>query len=123
MFSFQLNGWFGAFMMLILALVALFFAIVLPSMITTALWNALVFETFHGVKIGFLQGSLLWAMAVFTLLLWFKPSIQFDLRDMDDMDLDTMDSLDPPKKSNDNERSEHWKKWRKSLEEKEKPHS
>jgi hypothetical protein len=126
MFSFQFKGLLGIVAMFGLFLLTLFLAFVLPSMVATALWNALVYATLNGVKINLMQGGLLWVMFVMALLLYFKPSLKFG---MDEMDLDQFDTSDanvndkPSPKPSAEPRSEHWKKWRKAAEDEKKANS
>jgi hypothetical protein len=118
MFSFQFKGLLGILAMFGLFLLTLFLAFVLPSMVATALWNALIYATLDGIKINLLQGGLLWVMVVIGLVLYFKPSLTLGI---DESEFDTLDTTDAnpsqmPTSTPSEPRSEHWKKWRKAAE-------
>lgn len=128
MFSFQFKGLLGIVAMFGLFLLTLFLVFILPSMVATALWNALVYATLGGVKINLMQGGLLWVMTVLGLLLYFKPTLKFGIEDSDFEHLNTDDDATtsaskPDPTTHNTPRSEHWKKWRKASEKKKKAKS
>jgi hypothetical protein len=125
MFSFQFKGFLGVLAMFGLFLLTLFLAFVLPSMVATALWNALFYATLGGIKINLMQGGLLWVMLVIGLVLYFKPSLKIGIDESDFDRLDTSDAnfKETPKADPKEPRSEHWKKWRKAAEDEKKAKS
>jgi hypothetical protein len=125
MFSFQFKGFLGVLAMFGLFLLTVFLLFVLPSMVATAVWNALVYATLGGIKISLMQGGLLWVMVVMGLVLYFKPSLKIGLDDSEFDRLDTSDAnfKETPKVTPDEPRSEHWKKWRKAAEDEKKAKS
>jgi hypothetical protein len=96
-------------------LISLFVVLVLPSMICTALWNAVVYELFGGVMIQVWQGTLLWMSVVIGLWLWLKPEIQLSVETLDEDDLPLPFQRKPLNKEAPKSKtppSEHWLKWR-----------
>jgi hypothetical protein len=87
----ELSGWFGLIIIIGSSLATLFLVLVLPSMVATAVWNALVYETLGGPLMGLQQGFLLWALVCVVLYGIFRPSIQVVL---DEADLANMDDVD-----------------------------
>ena len=87
----ELSGWFGLLIIVGSSLATLFLVLVLPSMVATAVWNALVYETLGGPLMGLQQGFLLWALVCVVLYSIFRPSIQVVL---DEADLSNMDDVD-----------------------------
>jgi hypothetical protein len=87
----ELSGWFGLLIIVGSSLATLFLVLVLPSMVATAVWNALVYETLGGPLMGLQQGFLLWALVCVVLYSIFRPSIQVVL---DEADLANMDDVD-----------------------------
>ena len=87
----ELSGWLGLFIIIGSSLAVLFLVLILPSMVATALWNALVYETLGGPVIGIQQGFLLWAIVCVVLYGIFRPSIHVVL---DEADLANMDDVD-----------------------------
>jgi hypothetical protein len=87
----ELSGWFGLFIIIASSLALLFLILVLPSMVATALWNAIVYETLGGPSVGLQQGFLLWSLVCVVLYAIFRPSIQVVL---DEADLASMEDVD-----------------------------
>jgi hypothetical protein len=88
----EFSGWLAFFAMIASTIAVLFIFFLLPSMVATALWNAVVYETLGGPTIGIQQGFLLWAMVCVVLYGIFRPSIQVvfdetDLAALEEMDL------------------------------------
>jgi hypothetical protein len=114
---FAFKGLGGVLLLCFLVVCAVFFTLLLPSMVLTALWNALVFETLKGPTIGLAQGLLLWAMALASLALWLRPNVQLRMGhhgledDLDDDD-DEPQAPEPPPKSQGVKYSAHWQAWR-----------
>ena len=125
MHIFEFKGFTGFLMVLLIFGVVLFLTMLLPAMLCTAVWNAVVFESFAGPKVTLLQGALLWIMLVFTTLLILKPDISGKLKqiesleDDDFFDEDFFSSHSKDSQSSVEKHSEHWKKWRQALEKKE----
>lgn len=100
-----------------IVLAALFALVVLPSMIITALWNALLFESLHLMgEIALSQGVLLWLMLLASAFLVFD----IDLKALLSPDKDAPSPFDDGEDAfrsdaplDESEYSEHWKKWRK----------
>ena len=87
----ELSGWLGLLIIIASSLAVLFLVLILPSMVATALWNAVVYETLGGPIMGLQQGFLLWALVCVVLYGIFRPSIQVVL---DEADLANMDDVD-----------------------------
>ena len=120
---FAFKGLGGVLLLCFLVMCALFFTLLLPSMVITALWNALVFETLKGPTIGLAQGLLLWAMALASLALWLRPNVQLHMGHHgleEDLDTDEQDDEEPPhpalppskRGSGGVKYSAHWQAWR-----------
>lgn len=77
MHSVKIKGASGlmAFMALIVGLVLL--AVGVPALFMMVVWNALVFEAFHGPAIGLHQGVLLWLAMLIGLKLALRPYVSF----------------------------------------------
>jgi hypothetical protein len=121
--AFQFKGFTGLLLMFFMVSAVLFFIVIFPSMIFTALWNATIYGMLDGAKIGITQGMMVWAIVVMSYLLWLKPDIQIKLASMDDIDEADMPPMfakedKPPSKDTKlSEHGEHWHKWRKAQEE------
>jgi hypothetical protein len=125
MLSFEFKGVTGVLAIIGLFLLSVFLVFVLPSMVATAVWNAIVFESLNGVKINLFQGCMLWSMAVIGLLLWLKPTFSFGSEDdlPQDASLFSGDEDLDERSSAPRQHSEHWKKWRKAAEDEKKAKS
>jgi hypothetical protein len=87
----ELSGWLGLLIIIASSLAVLFLVLILPSMVATALWNALIYETLGGPVVGLQQGFLLWSLVCVVLYAIFRPSIQVVL---DEADLAKMEDVD-----------------------------
>jgi hypothetical protein len=87
----ELSGWLGLLIILGSSLAGLFIVLILPSMVATAFWNALVYETLGGPLVGLQQGFLIWAMVCVALYGIFRPTINIVI---DEADLAKMDDVD-----------------------------
>jgi hypothetical protein len=98
---FEFSGWLGFLILILSTLSVLFITLILPSMVATALWNALIYETLGGPIIGLQQGFLLWAIVGVVLYGIFRPSIELVLDDASLAELEEMNkqlsTKEPPK--------------------------
>lgn len=82
--TFKIQG-FGDWVRFFLAVMGtLCLTVALPSFLMQVVWNALVFERFHGPEVTFWQGVLLWAISLVFFQLIFRPEIHFSLHPGDD---------------------------------------
>jgi|GEM_PF-6491605 len=120
--KFEFQGFSGLLLMFLMVSVILFFVVIFPSMIFTALWNATIYGMMDGMKIGLLQGAMVWALVVMSYLLWFTPDIQIKFAHMNDInEADKPPTLQKKLKQEEpkpqgSQHSEHWRKWRKAQE-------
>lgn len=119
MHVFQFQGLTGLLLLLGLVLVVVFTVTVLPTLVMTALWNAVVFDLFSGPEIGLWQGAILWAVVALALYAWIQPEFALKFAD-DDGDFTPpkgWEEEDKPTKKLDNDKqwSEHWHNWRKQF--------
>lgn len=87
---FEFSGWLGFLILIVSTLSVLFLTLILPSMVATALWNAIIYETLGGPVIGLQQGFLLWAMVGVVLYGIFRPSIELVLDEASIAELEEM---------------------------------
>jgi hypothetical protein len=125
--GFKVEGFTGLFLVLAAVLLALFLVAVVPTLVLTALWNALVASTFNGPEIGLLQGALLWSIVALLLYAWHQPEIAIEMRKEGTLPANWPDGsaskplkrpkpLSSNKKGSDKQQwSEHWEKWRKQF--------
>ena len=100
---FEFSGWLGFLILIVSTLSVLFLTLILPSMVATALWNALIYETLGGPVIGLQQGFLLWAMVGVVLYGIFRPSIELvldetSIAELEEMNKQLSSKEDTPKK-------------------------
>ncbi|MBK8190574.1 MAG: hypothetical protein IPK79_09030 [Vampirovibrionales bacterium] len=95
MHIFEIKGVSGliAFLAAVAGLLAL--AIGIPALFMMVVWNALVFEAFHGPQIGWAQGVLLWLAALILLKLALKPHVSFEFSKMAQESSEVKKRLDP----------------------------
>lgn len=84
MHVFHIKG-FQGLLLFVLALVAIaVVAFALPAVFMMVLWNATIFEGFHGPEFNFTQGLLLWLITLVSLKLIFNPEIQLQMTNVSD---------------------------------------
>ena len=117
MHVFQFQGLTGLLLLLGIFLVVLFTVTVLPTLVMTALWNAVVFGLLGGPEIALGQGALLWAVVALGLYAWWQPDFALKFAD-DDGDFTPpagWDEANESSASDEKNWSEHWHNWRKHL--------
>ena len=85
--TFKIKGFSGWARFLLAVLGMLCLTVALPSFLMQVVWNALVFERFHGPEIVYGQGILLWGISLLLFQLIFQPQVHFSLHPGDDPNL------------------------------------
>jgi len=81
---FHIKGFSGLVVLGLALLLMVLLLFGLPAFFMMTLWNATVFEVLKGPDISFLQGSILWLMALMMLWQIFRPQIEFQFRQVKD---------------------------------------
>lgn len=80
MHVFQIRGFSGLMMVLLVVLAAIAVLVALPSAFMMVLWNALIFEGSKGPQVSLLQGFMLWGFVAVMIKVIFKPEIQLQFQ-------------------------------------------
>jgi len=74
--EFHIKGISGLLVFMAIALLTFIVLFFPPSVFTMVLWNATVFEGFHGPEIGFTQAFLLWSAIIVLYKMIFNPKFK-----------------------------------------------
>jgi hypothetical protein len=112
----EFKGFWGLLALLLIALLAVAFIVLVPSVLATVAWNALIFETFKGPEIDLLQGGLLWLALMLALYSVLQPEVVFEMHTNTEPELPPAKTKPTPKNKPDSESvSTHWQQWRNRM--------
>ena len=82
MHVFHIRGFSGILMVLLALLAAVVLLLLLPASFMMVLWNAVVFEGFHGPEVDLYQGFLMWGIVMVLIKLVFRPELKLEFQRM-----------------------------------------
>jgi hypothetical protein len=126
MHAFEFKGFWGFVSFLVLLLLSLTLVLLVPSVLVTVAWNALVFESFKGVPIDLMQGALLWFATLLLLYALLQPEFVFELQAKEEPEL-PLPKAQPKalkkvekRSSEESAKSSHWQQWRNRMDDEKK---
>ena len=117
---FNTRNWGSMVSLVVSVLLTAFVLLVLPAMVVTALWNAVVWGWLHGPEVSIGQGLLLWGIVLLGLQLLFKFEWTVSVEEADEADR-IMEAMERSREDaakpalNKEEMPEHWKRWHRQL--------